>query len=98
MGNAHGRVGGIDALTSMAGRAININTNVFRPDLDLHLFRLGQYDYLGGGSMNTPLSLGRRHPLDSVSTAFKLQTGIRTPATDFERDLAVATRATDTGV
>ena len=75
--DAHGRVGGVDALPARAGRAEHVDAQVVRVDLDLDVLGLGQHQHAGGGGVDAPLRLGGGHALHAVHAALVLQPGPR---------------------
>ena len=78
MGNAHGGVGGIHTLSTMSGRAIDINTYVSIFDFDIKVFvDFWQYDYFSGRCMDASIGFCNWNSLDTMRTAFVFQAAIR---------------------
>jgi len=68
------RVGRVDALTALAGRTVDVDTQVTFVDLDLlDLFGLRVDQNAGSRSVNAPLGFGDGHSLDAVNAALELQ-------------------------
>ena len=69
-------VGGVDALTALAGRAVDVDPQIGLVDLDLlDLFRLRVDEDTGGGRVDASLRFGDRHSLHAVHAALELQLG-----------------------
>ena len=77
VGDAHGGVGGVDALPARPGRAEDVDAQVVGVDLDLDLLGLGQHEHAGRRGVDAALRLGGRHPLHAVHAALVLQPGPR---------------------
>ncbi len=73
VGDAHRRVGGVDALAAGTAGAVDVDAQVVGVDLDVDLLRLGVDEHPGGRGVDAPLRLGRGHPLHPVHAALELQ-------------------------
>ena len=63
VGDAHGGVGGVDALPAGAAGAVDVDAEVLLLDVDVHLLDLGQHRHGGGRGVDaarTPRSSGTR--------------------------------------
>ena len=60
MGDPHRRVGGVHALAARAGRPVDVDLQVVRVELDLHLLGLGQHGDRGRRGVDAALALGDR--------------------------------------
>src|SRR6266536_2129140 len=87
VGHAHRRVGGVDGLATRAGRAVHVDLEVGRVDVDVDLLGLGQDVHAGRGGVDAPLRLGHGDPLDAVHARLELEPGPRALAVDGENDL-----------
>src|SRR5215471_6269281 len=77
MGNAHGGVGGIHTLSTMSGRAIDINTYVSIFDFDIRfVVDFWQYDDFSGRGMDAPIGFCDWNSLNTMRTAFVFQAAI----------------------
>src|SRR5207244_12931780 len=85
-----GRVGRVHALPARPGRAVDVDLEVVRIDLDLDLLRFG-HDRDGRRRRVDPaLRLGLRDALDAMRAALPLEDGVGAVALDRERDLLEA--------
>ena len=91
MGDTHSAIGGVNALTAVATRAININPQVVRVDFDVGFFGFRQNRHGDGASMNPTLTLGRGHTLDAMNPRFELQSTIRCVTNNFKNNFFIAT-------
>ena len=74
MGDAYGRVRGVDGLTSGSGGAEDVNAQVVRVDLQLTgVVDLRHHQHTGGRGVDASLALGDGHALDAVDPALVLQ-------------------------
>ena len=74
MRDAHRRVGGVDALTALAGRPVHVDAEVGLVDLYfLDLFGFGVDQHAGRRGVHAALRLGDRDPLHAVHAALELQ-------------------------
>ena len=87
VGDAHGRVGRVDALAAGPGRAVDVDLEVVLGDLDLDLLDLGHHGDGRRRGVDPPLRLGLGHALDAVGAALVLVDGERAVALDGEHDL-----------
>ena len=85
--DAHGGVGGVDALPAGARGPVHVDLQVVRVDIDIELLRLGQHTHGRCGGVNTPLALGDGHALHAVRATLELEVGPRIVALQHERDL-----------
>ena len=90
VGDPDRRVGRVDRLPAGPGRAIDVDLEVLRVDLDLDLLGLGQHRDGRGRRVDPALRLGLRHPLDAVGAALELEHRVGAVAADLERDLLEA--------
>src|SRR5215207_7899062 len=77
MGDSHSRVGGVDALTPRAGRAIDIDPEVPLVDSNLGLGNLRHDKHTSSRGMQPTLGLRHRHPLYPMHTALELEDPVR---------------------
>src|SRR5581483_11277648 len=73
VGNSYRRVGGVDALTTLAGRSVDVDAQVRLVDLyfaDFLGFRVDQH--AGGRSMHAALGFGDRNALYPVHSTLEL--------------------------
>ena len=74
VGDSDRGVGGVDALTALAGRTVDVDTQVALVDLDfLDLVGLRVDQNAGGRSVHASLRFGDGHSLDAVDAALELQ-------------------------
>ena len=72
MGDADGRIGFVDVLTTRPGRAVGVDAQVAGVDVDLFdLRQFRQHRHGGGGGMNATLRLGDRYPLHPVRAVIR---------------------------
>ena len=76
MGDAHGAVGGVDALPAGPAGAVDVDAEVLFVDCDIDILRLGQHGDGGRRGVDAPAGLGLRHPLHPVHAGFELEPGI----------------------
>jgi len=93
VGDADGRLVLLHVLAARAGRAVGVNLQVARIDLDVHLVHLGQHSDSGRRGVDAALALGDWHTLHAVHAAFVLQARKRPVAAHLEHDLLVAAHA-----
>ena len=81
--DAHGGVGGVDALPARARRAVDVDAQVLVRQIDLDVLGLGQHRDGDRRGVDAPLRLGRRHALHAVHAALELEPaeGALAPAT-----------------
>jgi hypothetical protein len=77
VGDAHGRVGGVDALAAGAAAPEDVDAQVVVVDDHVDLLGLGHHEHAGGGGVHAALRLRDRDPLHPVDTALELQQGVR---------------------
>ncbi len=77
VGDAHGRIGGVDALAAGAGGAEGIDADILGFDLDFDFVGFGQHGDGDRGSVHAALLFGDRHALHAMHAAFVLQLGCR---------------------
>ena len=74
MGDAHGRIGGVDGLPAGPRGAEDVDAQVGGVDLELAgVVGLGHDQHAGGGGVDAPGRLGDGHALDAVDAALVLQ-------------------------
>ena len=66
----HGRIGRVHALPTRAARARDFNSQIFRLQFEIDVFRFGQDRDCRGRCMNATLRLSRRHALHTMNAAF----------------------------
>src|SRR5439155_25720329 len=93
VGDAHGRVRGVDALSSRARRAERVDAEVLRLDLDVHLLGLREHGDGDGRGVDPARSLGGRHPLHAVHATLVAQLGVDAVAFDHGDDFLDAALA-----
>ncbi len=98
MGDANGGVGGVDALTARAARAVGIDTQVGLVDLDVDFLGLGKHGDGGRGGLDAALGLGLGDALDAVHAALVLHDGVDAVALDLELDRLEAAGLAGAGV
>ncbi|OPZ22789.1 MAG: hypothetical protein BWZ10_00247 [candidate division BRC1 bacterium ADurb.BinA364] len=76
MRQAHGGVGGVDALASRAGRMKGVHFQVFGLDLDFHFLGLGQNGDGDGGGVYPSGGFGDGHALHAVDSAFEFHLAV----------------------
>src|SRR4051794_39566821 len=89
VGDAHGRVGGVDRLAAGTGGAVDVDLEVVGVDVDVDVLGLGQDGHRGGRRVDAALRLRLGHALDPVGAALVLEHRIRPVALDGERVGAV---------
>src|SRR5919106_2782656 len=92
MGDSHGRVGGVDALSPGSGRAVDVDLEVVLIDLDLDLLGLGHDRDRRRRGVDAPLRLGDRNALDTVRSSLPLEDRVGAVALDGEGDLVEPAR------
>src|SRR5690606_13525982 len=90
VGDAHGRVGRVDALPAVATGAVDVDLEVVLVDLDVDLLGLGQHGDGGGRGMDPAARLGHRDALHPVHAALEFKAAVGTAAADLEDDLLIA--------
>src|ERR1035437_8890331 len=85
VGDAHGRIRGVDALPAGAGGAEGIDADVLSLEFDLDFVGFGQNRYRDGGGMHAALLLRHGHALYAVHAPSVLQFGVDLGAGD-QRD------------
>ena len=78
MGDPDGGICRIDTLSSVAGGTIDINPQIIRINVDLHLFCLGKDSYSNCGGMNPPLGFSNGNSLHAMYTTFVFQDAVCT--------------------
>ena len=74
MRDANGRVRGVDVLAAGAGRAIGVDAQIVRIDLDcIDRIDFRQDRDSTGRGMNATLRFGRGHPLHAMCAGFELE-------------------------
>ena len=82
VGNAHGRVRGVDVLSARTRRTVHVDFQVARLDLDIDLGRLRQYRDGRCAGVNAAAAFGHGHALHTVDAAFIFQLGENAIALD----------------
>ena len=103
MGDADSGVGGVDTLTALAGRAIDVDAEIGFVDLHfLDLVGLRIHENAGRGGMHASLRFGDRHPLHAMDATLELQPRPdaveRILGLDRQRRVLVATQVRDVRV
>ena len=98
MGDAHGGVGGVNALTARAGGAVGVDAQVGLVDLDVDLLGLGKYGDGSRGGLNAALGLSLGNALDAVHAGLELHDGVDAVALDLELDGLKATGLAGAGI
>ncbi len=93
MGDAHRRVGRVDALAPRALRPINVDLEVLLVDLDLDLISLRQHGHGRSRRVDASARLGLRHALDAMHAALELQPAVRALPAHLEDHLTQAADA-----
>ena len=86
MGDAHGGVGSVDALTAGAGGAVGVDAQVGLVDLNIDLIGLGQHGHRRGRRLDATLGLGLGDALHAVHAGLVLHDGVDPVALDLELD------------
>src|ERR1039457_1359306 len=97
VGDAHGRIRGVDALPAGAGGTEGIDADVLGLDLDLNFVGFGQDRHRDGGGMHAALLLRYGHALHAVHATFVLQFGVDLGAGDQRDHVLEAADAALTG-
>ena len=92
MRDAHGGVGGVDALAARAAGAVHIDAQVVLVDVDLDLIGLGQHRHRCGGGVDAALGLGLGNALYAMDAGLELHDRVHLVALDLELDFLVAAR------
>ena len=87
MGDAHGAVGGVDALAAVAGGAVHVDAQVLGVDGHIEVLHLRQHRHGAGAGVDAPAGFGGGHALHAVHAAFKLEAAERALAHDGEHRL-----------
>ena len=98
MGDAHRRVGGVNALTAGAGSAVGVDAQVGLVDLNVDLLRLGQHGNGSSRGLDAALALGLGNALNAVHAGLVLHNGIDLVALDLELDALEAASLAGAGV
>src|SRR5690625_3928266 len=70
----HRGVGRVNGLSARTGRAINVDADFIRVDLNFAgFFRLGKYQHAGRRGVDAPLGLSYGHPLNAVDATLVFQ-------------------------
>src|SRR5436309_84414 len=91
VGDPHGGVGRVHALTALAAGAIHVDLEIAFGDLDVDLLGLREHGDGRGRSVDTTLCLGHRHALDAMHARLEFQLAVRAFAGDPEDDLLETT-------
>ena len=94
----HGGVGGVHALTALAGRAADVDLDLVGLDLDVHLLGLGQHGDGGGAGVDAPLRLRGGHALDAVDAALVFEPLENIRAGHFKNDFLEPAEVGRTGI
>ena len=86
VGDTHGGVGGVNALTARARSAVSIDAQVGLVDLDVNLLGLGKHGDGCRGGLDAALGLGLGNALDAVHAGLELHDGVDAVALDLELD------------
>src|ERR1044072_3738089 len=73
VGDAHGRVGGVNALAAVATAAKHVDFEVAGVDFDVGFFGLRQDGHGDRAGMDAALAFGDGHTLDAVDAGFELE-------------------------
>ena len=84
MRDAHGRIGGVHALSAGPARAEDIDAQVLVLDLEIDLLGFGEHRDRGGRRVNAPLRFGGRHALHAMHAALAAHLAERARALDLE--------------
>ena len=93
MGEAHRRVGGVDALAAGAGGAEAVDPEVLLVDLDLDVLGLGEHRHGHRRGVDAAGGLGGGHALHAVHAALVLEAAVGAPPLDDGGDLLDAADA-----
>ena len=93
VGDAHGRIGRVDALAAGAARAEGVDAEVLGVDLDVDFLGLRQHRHGRGGRVDAAARFGRRHALHAVHAALVLQPAVDVLAGDDRDDFLEAAGA-----
>ena len=86
VGDAHGGVGSVNALTTRARGAVGVDAQVGLVDLDVNLLGLGKHGDGCRGGLDAALGLGLGNALDAVHAGLELHDGVDAVALDLELD------------
>src|SRR5260370_29672365 len=87
MGDAHRRVGGVDGLSALPGRAERVDAQILGFNLDVDFVRFREYRDGSGGGVDSTLRFGCRHALHAVAATFVFQLGVDLVALDRGNDV-----------
>ena len=87
MGQTHGRVGSIDALSAVAGRTHNVDTDILVVNYNVKFLRFRHNRHRRGGCMDPAAGFRLRHTLHPVDAALILHLGICALACHHEHNL-----------
>src|SRR5215207_9350184 len=73
MRHTHSRVGGIDRLAARAAAAVHVHAHLAHIEFNVHIFHFGQHRHCDCAGVDTPLTLGFGHALNTVDAAFPFQ-------------------------
>src|SRR5690606_4643953 len=86
VGDAHGRIGGVDALAAGTTRTERVDAQVLRIDLDVDFFGFRQDGHRGRRRVDTSAGFGYRHALHAMDAALELQAPVHAPSLDAGHD------------
>ena len=98
VGDTHGGVGGVNALTARARSAVSIDAQVGLVDLDVNLLGLGKHGDGCRGGLDAALGLGLGNALDTVHAGLELHDGVDAVTLDLELDGLKAAGLAGTGI
>ena len=87
VGDAHGRIGRVDALPTATAGAVDVHAQVLLAHLDVHVLDLGQHRDRGGRRVDATRRLGRRHALHAMDAGLELHLAVHALALEREDDL-----------
>src|SRR3989440_302734 len=85
--DAHRGVGGVDALTAGARRAIDVHAQILLLHPHVHVLGLRQHGHRHGGGVDAAARLGDRHTLHPVDAALELEPAPRAAALHEQDDV-----------
>ena len=86
--DAHRRVGRVDALAAVTGRAVDIDPQIVVVDLDVDLLGFRQHRDARRAGVDSALAFRHRHALHAMDAALVAEVAVGALAPDLEDDLA----------